>query len=154
MFVYAQGKGEFQVTEISEGVFENLTETKKIILPHSLIKIEWSFWKCQKLESIEVNEIRYQRKHFKSIDGVLYTALNVSDDAISLATPEDSIVVKDCYNLEELTLPSTLEHIGINAFYRCENLKRIIVNRKNGSIKIEGFWGDYGNVTPKWYWID
>ncbi len=31
-----------------------------------------------------------------------YTALNVSDDAISLATPEDSIVVKDCYNLEEL----------------------------------------------------
>lgn len=61
---------------------------------------------------------------------------------------------KDCYNLEELTLPSTLEHIGINAFYRCENLKRIIVNREKGSIKIEGFWGDYGNVTPKWYWID
>ena len=31
-----------------------------------------------------------------------YTALNVSDDAISLATPENSIVVKDWYNLEEL----------------------------------------------------
>ena len=31
-----------------------------------------------------------------------YTALNVSDDAISLATPKDSIIVKDCYNLAEL----------------------------------------------------
>ena len=165
MFVYAQGKGEFQVTEISEGVFENLTETKKIILPHSLIKIEWSFWKCRKLESIEVNEIRYQRKHFKSIDGVLYNA----DTTELLAYPNMHGTIyeipegvkkirnnafKDCSNLEELTLPSTLEYIGINAFYRCENLKRIIVNRKKDSIEIEGFWGNYGNVTPKWYWLD
>lgn len=31
-----------------------------------------------------------------------YTALNVSYDEISLATPPNSIVVKDCFNLEEL----------------------------------------------------
>ena len=31
-----------------------------------------------------------------------YTALNVTDDAISLATPEDSVIVKDTYNLAEL----------------------------------------------------
>lgn len=31
-----------------------------------------------------------------------YTALNVTNDAISLATPEDSIILKDNYNLSEL----------------------------------------------------
>ena len=61
---------------------------------------------------------------------------------------------KDCVNLEELILPSTLEYVGINAFYRCENLKRIIVNNKKGTVKVEKLIGTYGNVNPKWYWLD
>lgn len=164
MYVYARGKGEIQVTEVGKGVFDNLSETKKIILPHSLIKIDWSFWRCRKLESIEVKEIQYQRKQFKSIDGVLYNA----DATELLAYPNMHGTIyeipegvkkirknafKDCSNLEELILPSTLEHIGVNAFYRCENLKRIIVNKQKDSIEFEGFWGDYGNVNPRWYWL-
>ena len=165
--VHPIGRGEFEVTEIGEGVFENLSETKKLILPYTLIRIAWSFWQCRNLECIEISEAPspYLKTYFKSIDGVLYNA----DGTELLAYPNmhgikyeipkgvkriGNKAFKDCINLEELILPSTLESIGINAFYRCENLKRIIVNNKKGTIKVEKLIGAYGNVNPQWYWLD
>lgn len=49
-----------------------------------------------------------------------YTALNVSDDAISLATQENSIVVKDCYNLEQL-----LKYFGYPSELTYEDIVKI-----------------------------
>lgn len=165
--IYSFGRGEFEITEIGEGVFENLSETKKLILPYTLNRITWSFWQCRNLECIEISEppSPYLKTYFKSIDGVLYNA----DGTELLAYPNmhgikyeipkgvkriGNKAFKDCINLEELILPSTLESIGINAFYRCENLKRIIVNNKKGTIKVEKLIGAYGNVNPQWYWLD
>lgn len=165
--IYPIGQEEFEVTEIGNGVFDNLTETKKLILPYTLIRIEWSFWQCRKLECIEISKAPspYIKTHFNSIDGVLYNADGTellaypNMHGAKYEVPEGVIRIgnkafKDCINLEELILPSTLEYIGINAFYRCENLKRIIVNNKRNSIKVEKPFGTYGDVNPKWYWLD
>ncbi len=120
--VHPIGRGEFEVTEIGEGVFENLSETKKLILPYTLIRIAWSFWQCRNLECIEISEAPspYLKTYFKSIDGVLYNA----DGTELLAYPNmhgikyeipkgvkriGNKAFKDCINLEELILPSTLE---------------------------------------------
>lgn len=99
----------------------------------------------------------------KSQDGVLYnydmTELIAFPNLHSkrYEVPEGVIRIrekafKDCDNIEELYLPSTIKEIGVNAFYRCINLKRIIVNQAKDSLQKEKRIGEYGDVNPIWYW--
>lgn len=57
---------------------------------------------------------------------------------------------KCCDNLESLHIPYSVKHIGINAFYRCNNLRFIYYYGNIDDMKIDGFAGDYGSVNPKW----
>lgn len=152
----------FRLVEIEKGVFDNLTEVETIHIPRTIRIMDWSFWNCRKLKSISVDPLNNQ---FKSLDGVLYS----KDCKSLLAYPnmhgksykvlEGTIIInkfafKDCDNIEEIELPSTVKQIGINAFYRCTNLKRIICNCAENELRFEGFFGDYGNVNPQWIFID
>ena len=52
--------------------------------------------------------------------------------------------------LEKLVLPKSIKRIGVNAFYRCINLKVIESKVPKEEIQCEGYVGDYGDVSPQW----
>lgn len=154
---------DMTIEEIGPGVFDNLTETEIIKLPSTLKRIDWSFWKCSKLQSIELKVISpYTPKTFQSIDGVLYS----SDGKILYAYPNchgevysipegveivHKFAFKSCGNLKELCIPSSIRRIGTNAFYRCSSLERIICDMPQQQFVFEGFQGNYQPFSPKWF---
>lgn len=164
--LYTRGKGNITISEIGEGVFEFLDNAKIIRLPHCIEDVAWSFWHCKNLERIEVySPSQYRFDKIRDVDGVLYNAdltellAYPNMHGQTYEVPEGVKIIrskafKDCDNLEELILPETLEVIEINAFYRCNNLKRIIVNQPKGKLVYNGLYGSYGEVNPKWYWVE
>lgn len=159
--LFAPGLRSCCVSEISKGVFESLHEAEIIKLPSTIEKIDWSFWHCKKLKSIEVDK---DNKSYCSIDGVLYSR----DHKVLYAYPNkhgniyeipegveiiEKFAFKDCDIIEMLMFPSTIKLIKINAFYRAINLKRVVCACKKGDFVDEGFYGDYGDVAPQWYYI-
>ena len=80
----------------------------------------------------------YPNNHGKS-----YTVIDGTEEINKFA-------FKDCEMLEELFLPGSIKRIGINAFYRCVNLKVVVSKVPKEDIQFEGYVGDYGNVSPNW----
>jgi hypothetical protein len=159
--IFSPGLREHMVVGISKGVFESLQETEVIKLPFSIKNIEWSFWHCKKLKTIEVAK---GNKKYCSIDGVLFS----KDHKILYAYPNmhgsiyevpegveiiEKFAFKDCENLEMLILPSTIKQIKTNAFYRATKLRRIVCECHQECFVFEGFYGNYGDVSPKWFYI-
>jgi len=160
--IYQSGLGECRITEIGAGVFDFLSKVENLYLP-SISKIEWSLWECFSLKNIHIEHSYGGWNSYQTIDGVLFSG----DAKILIAYPNqhgeeyevpmgvekiNNKAFKDCANLKILKLPSTLKSIGLNAFYRCENLRLIIVDNKEGAIEYEGLFGNYGNVCPQWKW--
>ena len=146
----------YSIVELGKGVFDSLTETECIYLGNSIRKIEWSFWKCRKLKAISINN-----DYFQSVDGVLYS----KDKTVLYAYPNNhgksysviegteeinKFAFKDCEMLEKLVLPKSIKRIGINAFYRCINLKVIESKVSKEEIQFEGYVGDYRDISPQW----
>lgn len=160
-YVYAPGFKKCTITEISKGLFESLKDVEIIRLPKTINKIEWSFWNCRNLRSIDV---AIENKNYSSLDGVLYSndrkvlfAYPCSHGQI-FEVPEgveiiEKFAFKGCVNLEMLVLPSTIKRIKLNAFYRSLGLKKIICLCKKENFVNEGFYGEYGEVNPQWYYI-
>lgn len=145
----------YNVTEICKGLFDNLSEVECLVIPHTVRLFEWGFWKCVSLKNIECKSLRYIR----SKDGVLYSAdgktLLVYPNAHGKEyTVDDGIrdIQKFAFktsNVEEIHLPSTVRKIGVNAFYRCNKLRKIICNCTKEDIEFDGFAGN-GVVEPTW----
>ena len=159
--LFAPGLRPCCVVEITKGVFESLHEAEIIKLPQTINKLDWSFWHCRKLKAIEVDN---NNKFYSSIDGVLYSR----NHEILYAYPNmhgsiyevpegvetiEKFAFKDCDNIEMLILPSTIKHIKINAFYRATKLKKIVCTCKKGDFVDEGLYGDYGDVSPQWFYL-
>lgn len=160
--LYSIWLGEFYIVEIGRGVFDNIVNCRELYLPISISKIEWGFWNCKQLERIEVPHNPWENPRYISIDGVLYT----SDGKTLLAYPNahgavyevpegvsriGKFAFKSCDTIQQVTLPSTIERIEVNAFYRCANLKSILCNMSQQLFVFEGFIGDDGNIKPQWY---
>lgn len=158
--IYKSGLGTLFVTNLGKGLFNCLTKTEEIVLPRSINNVEWSFWNCRKLKNIEVIH-DYNGGFLCSIKGVLFSY----DKKVLIAYPNkhgsiysipegvksiNKFAFKDCPNIIELHIPKSLRHIGINAFYRCTNLKEIICDAPLETLQIEGFCGSYGQVNPIW----
>lgn len=161
--IYHYSLGDIFINGLGKGVFESLKNCKKIILPKGMKNIEWSFWECRNLERIELPSNSWEKLYYKSIDGVLYSG----DGKVLCAYPNahgetyevpkgvttiKKFAFKSCDSIHTIILPSSLQVIEINAFYRCTNLKHIICDMPSPQFKFEGFCGDYGEVNPKWYY--
>lgn len=159
--LFAPGLHSCRVVEITKGVFESLHEAEIIRLPQTIDKLDWSFWHCRKLKTIDVDK---DNKSYSSIDGVLYS----KDHKVLYAYPNmhgsiyevpkgvetiERFAFKDCDNIELIILPSTLKLIKLNAFYRATNLKRVVCACKIEDFVNEGFYGEYGDVNPQWFYI-
>lgn len=159
---YREGLGTCYITQIGYGVFDYLTKVENLYLP-SISTIEWSLWDCFNLKNIYIDYSYNGWNNYRTIDGVLFSG----DAKILIAYPNKhgeeyevpkgverihNKAFKDCVNLRLLRLPVTLKSIGLNAFYRCENLRQIIVDNVEGSIDYEGLFGNYGDVNPEWCW--
>ena len=146
----------YPVTAIARGVFDSMSELRSIYIPQYVTSIKWSFWECEKLEKIVVDP---NNEHFFDIDGVLFSY----DKKALLAFPQNkgsdyvvpngierihNMAFKNNRTIRKITIPDTLSTIGINAFYRCENLEEIH-GRYCHDISFEGFYGDIGRVNPK-----
>lgn len=67
--LFAPGLHSCLVVEITKGG-ESLHEAEIIRLPQTINKLDWSFWHCRKLKTIDVDK---DNKTYSSIDGVLYS---------------------------------------------------------------------------------
>lgn len=158
---YAPGLRRCTIVQISRGVFESLHDTEVIRIPQTIDKLDWSFWHCRKLKSIEVDN---ENKYYSSIDGVLYS----KDHKVLYAYPNmhgsiyevlegvetiERFAFKDCDNIEIIMLPSTLKLIKLNAFYRAINLKKVVCACRIEDFVNEGFYGESGEVNPQWFFI-
>ena len=158
---YAPGLRHCTVVEIRKGVFESLHNTEIIKIPQTITKMDWSFWNCRNLKAIEVDE---HNKYYCSIDGVLFSR----DHKTLYAYPNnrgriydvpegveiiEKFAFKDCDEIEILMLPSSIKRIKLNAFYRATNLKKIVCACKKDGFINEGFYGDFGNVRPQWFYL-
>ena len=168
---------DWDIVDVADGFFNNCRNLETVVLPDNLKSFSWSFWNCPKLKEIRTknnNIDPYSSSKIVSYKGVLYRILQNYDECELLAYPNmyasdfhipeiievahKRITVsgisksgfKCCNNLESLHIPRNVKHIGINAFYRCNNLRFIYYYGKSDNIKIEGCTGDYGSVNPVW----
>ena len=112
----------YTVTAIGEKAFNNCRNLTSITIPHSVVEIDCTFYGCDKLEEINVDE---NNTKYLSIDGVLYT----KDKTTLLRHPAG----KD----NSYAIPNSVTNIGDNAFYSCSKLESITIPNSVTSI------GDY-----------
>ena len=114
------------VTEIRDFAGCNLEFAEKIIIGKNVEAIgEWAFTNNQKLKAFEVSE---ENPYFCSVDGVLFT----KDMKTLLFFP--------CANVNEYTVPDTVETIRSKAFYKCVNLEKVNLSSKLKSIEEKAFF--------------
>ena len=168
---------DWDIIDISDGFFNNCKGLETVVLPDNLKSFCWSFWNCPQLKEIRTknnNIDPYSSSKIVSYKGVLYRIHQNYEECELIAYP--NMYAKDfhipeiievnhkrisvsgiskygfkcCDNIESLHIPRTVKHIGINAFYRCNNLRFIYYYGKPDNITIEGFAGEYGSVNPVW----
>ncbi len=123
------------VETIGEEAFFNCQKLEEVIIPDSVKEIgESAFSYCYNIKSFEVEA---KNKYYSSDDyGVLFnkkmTKLINYPAALKktiYAVPKDVIVICNeafaLSNLQNITLPSSLDIIEENAFYGCQKLKSI-----------------------------
>ena len=98
---------EYIVRGIEGEAFKDCTRLKKIVIPETIETLNFTFWGCSGLQSVEFPD------NLKEIG--TWSFLN-------------------CSNLETISLPSNLEKIGDWAFSGCLSLKSIIIPQSVSSI--------------------
>jgi hypothetical protein len=157
---------EMTIVEIGPNVFDSNLEVETITIPNTVKRIDWSFWKCRKLSSINISSsgYRYESNCYKSIDGVLYSGdgkmliAYPNNHGETYVIPDDVTTIgkfafKSCTSINNLFIPNSLTRIEVNAFYRCENLKRIVCDMEYQKFQFDGFIGDYKPFDAQWYFI-
>lgn len=126
------------IKEIGNWAFHGCDKLRNLVLPKNVEKIGvYAFGSCESLLKIEV---LLDNKHYKDIDGNLYTkdgtillqyATGKSEKLFVL--PKEASIIEfrafsDAYNLEYVDLKNA-EIVMEKAFYWCSNLKEILVNK-------------------------
>ena len=129
------------ITALSSAAFRDQWENpvlEKITIPSSVTSIPDAFHEgC--LESLAVLEVSESNNAYRSEDGVLYSK---DGETLLCYPPKKSATTytvpygvktlspwcfRDCWNLQQVVLPSSLETIGSGAFYDCRNLKVLYI---------------------------
>ena len=151
---YHNGK---PVTEVAD--FTAAASVKTVNLPSSIVKVEPSaFSNLKNLEAIEVYEVENGAVNYKSADGVLFSADGHTLVKYPLAKGGESYVIPAAVTeiadqafsdiretgsyyqyfftgtLTEVTLPSNLQKIGNQAFFRRGNLRVVKFNGNKSNV--------------------
>lgn len=124
----------YTVTAIGEKAFNNCRNLTSITIPHSVVEIDCTFYGCNKLKEINVDE---NNTKYLSIDGVLYTKdkttllRHPAGKGNSYAIPNSVTSIGDyafgfCA-FESIIIPNSVTYIGSNAFHYCANLTAITI---------------------------
>lgn len=128
------------VTTINTGAFRDSVNLKSIVIPESVAIIEEAvFTTCTNLTSFVVKE---GNQNYSSHDGVLYNK-DKSQIVLYPIGKQDEYIFLDCVKsikeyafygclyLKSITIPSSIESIGIRAFDACPSLININVDMDN-----------------------
>lgn len=127
------------ITTIESWAFQACQKLTEISLPEGLEEITWgTFYQCAKLSTVNLPESinKIENNAFRDcpalpvIDGITYAgnaAVAAKEGIASVAIKEGTRILAeglffDNQNLTSITLPSSLEIIGFDAFNGCESL--------------------------------
>lgn len=157
-FVLYNGK-EYKVFSIEKSILDHAINLRELHIPRYVSKIEWCFWDCPNLESIVVDG---KNSTYCDKNGVLYS----KNGEILVAYPNKhgkeykvesgtriirKFAFKNC-EVSGIEIPSSLEEIQTNAFYRCLSLKYVSARGTRWPLVIDKLVGDYGDVNPLFHY--
>ena len=131
-------KGELtHITKIEECSFSHCKSLREIYISQYVKSINWNMYGCEKLENIYVDS---RNGFYTDIEGVLYKkafgGVNKLVGFPSGRTGKYSILngVNEICNcafksskLSQIDIPDSVEVIGSNVFYMCNNLNEIVL---------------------------
>lgn len=124
--------------EIGRYAFANAINLEEVIFPEGLEKIdEGAFYNCGIKEVVLPNSC-------VALEGASHFAHNVLLEKMYLPEGIDCIpasFVDECICLEDINIPSTVQHIGDRAFLKCRSLKNIELSPVLETIGDLAFWG-------------
>lgn len=114
------------VVKISEGAFEGKTVVSKVTIPDTVTVIGANAFRSTYIREVNMSEnieiiddaAFFECKNLQSIN--LYNVKEIGHSAF-----------KNCKSIEKLTLPESLNKIGIQVFQGCSNLKELNFNCKD-----------------------
>lgn len=125
------------LTEIGELAFYNCDKIKNIYVPKSVNKIGFSaFSYCSSINTISIPFIGADKYSGITHLGYIFGASSYNDNGNVVPYSLENVVLADgvyidsfaflnCYNIKNITIPSTVKTIGGSAFEGCTSLKNI-----------------------------
>lgn len=121
------------VEEIKDFAFNGCTNIRKITLGENLNSINHKVFEgCQSLEYISIKK---DNIHYKSVDGVIYTA------------DMKTLILCPCAKKGKFKIPKSVQHIADYAFYNCNQISQIITHKNIKTIGKEAFTGCKTNIN-------
>lgn len=139
-----------RVTTIAWYAFYRCSELEVVFIPKKVTSIGYqAFGCCAKLSDIYVNE---DNKNYADIEGVLFDKEGLEliqypsgrNDEPDYEIPDGTVSIYPyafyCAQPEKITFPETLRSIGVGAFYRCRQLKTLVLSGNVEKIGEEVFF--------------
>jgi hypothetical protein len=121
------------IEEIKDYAFKSCTNLKKITLGNNFKSLNYNIFDgCQNLEYIDIKK---DNIHYKSINGVVYSA--------------DMTTLIFCPRAKKgkFKIPKTVQHIADYAFYNCNQITQIISHKNIKTIGKDAFTGCQINLN-------
>ena len=121
------------VTNIGEYSFAGCSSLTGIIIPNNVTNIgDYAFENCENLNSIKVLEGNSKYDSRENCNAIIHTVTNqIVQGCNTTVIPESvtGILYNAFYGsgISNITIPSNITYIGLQAFENCKNLKSIII---------------------------
>lgn len=147
---------KWNVNSVEKSFFDDFINLESVEIPEEVESVEWGFWNCKKLKSINVKESEHvNRKSIRlmSIDGVLFR-LNRHEmhgmqqplEMIAYPNAKDSRYILPINYSDKYGIRYNVVSIAKYAFKDCNNIKEIHLPGTVKKIGINAFYRCY-NLT-------
>ena len=139
----------YHVTGIGTNAFNNCFQLNSVIIPKSVTKIDTAaFYNCQPLTSItipsSVNNIGMLAFDLcPTLTEIIVDSANTSYcsiDGVLFNSAKDTLIRYPGGKSGHYNIPSTVTHIGINAFDECDSLSSVVIPNSVTSIAYSAFY--------------
>ncbi len=136
------------VTVIGSYCFSNQSGLTSITIPNTVTKIEQhAFDKCTRLDKIEIPDSVTELGDYVFLDCIGLTSFdNVKLPSSMCEIPEGFF--SSC-GFTEVTVPSNITYIGMDAFYSCQSLEKISLH--NGITTVINSFNECDNIKEIYY---